>query len=133
LTAVRAQTSLEFLSLLGVLLIMLVFFSLVSYQRSMELNRAAVSAAGWRACELVSLEVNSASSVGEGYEHSFNLPMKLDGTQDYSLEISASERAVRANWSGGQCLMPAIPYSYSGAPAQGYNRVRNVGGVIVFG
>ena len=129
----RGQASLEFLAFVGISLAILVVFSLVSYGRNLELQRESAWVAGWSACKQVAFEIDAAYNVGDGYEHSFALPAKLDNRLDYSVEFVPAERSVWMNWSGDECYLPVLASQVEGAINKGYNRVENDGGVVRFG
>ena len=130
---VRAQISMEFMTLLGILLAMLVIFSLQAYFRTAELNVIAVRNAGESVCRELAFELNTAGAVGDGYEHYFVLPAKLNYGTEYSMEVDAGNGVVRANWSNGQCALPIVVAEVLGEPSNGPNSIQNQGGVIVFG
>ncbi len=129
----RGQAAMEFLALLGVAAAMLAVFSLVSFERQQELNRIEVAGAGRLVCRRVAFEANSAAAVGDGFEHEFFLPLQLEHSRDYSVEVIAAERAVLVEWGFGSCRLPLVASRFSGNPSKGENAISNQGGVIVFG
>lgn len=128
----RAQISMEFMMLFGVLLAMLVVFSVHSYFRTSSVNAASIRGEGESVCRELSFELNAAGAVGDGYERYFVLPSKLNYGTDYSIDIDAANGVVRANWSGGQCALPIVVAEVTGEPVKGANIIQNQGGVIVF-
>lgn len=129
----RGQVALEFIALVSVVAVILAIFSIVSFNEQRVLQRERVSAEGWLVCKTVALEANSAASIGDGFQHVFYLPEKLDYSRDYSLSVSGVERVVRAEWGFGSCSLPLVATSFVGSPAKGYNNISNSGGVIIFG
>jgi hypothetical protein len=126
----RGQTSMEFLAFFGILLGILVVFSIFSFYRNAELQARAADAAGWNVCKLVAGELNIAAAVGDGYTHSFYLPARLENSREYLVWLNAGEKTVEAEWEGGDCLLPVTAASAQGEFNAGQNSVSNRGGVV---
>ncbi|MEM4255373.1 MAG: hypothetical protein QXR53_03520 [Candidatus Norongarragalinales archaeon] len=125
----RNQVSVELLSLVGILSLVLVLVVVLSFVISQQLNTQKTSSGGADLCVFLATEVNTAASLGEGYERSFVMPFVY--TQfPYSIEFDNNERRVGVSWSGGGCSTPLLA-NVSGAVSQGPNFMRFENGVVV--
>lgn len=131
----RAQSSIEFIALVGIALALLVVFTLISFERQQSVFEERTRASAWSLCNLAAAEINAAVMVGDGYSREFVLPSRLESGVDYTPSVSTQTRRMRLEWAsprGGQafCEMPLLTSQVNGAPQKGENIVRNEGGVI---
>ena len=129
----RGQVAVEALAILALLLFVGLSFYFFEYLRSIQVLEERLSLDERRVARQVADEINTAAIVGDGYEHSFELPTALSGGVDYSISVDTTFQEVAVNWSEGTMNTASIvTANVTGSPLKGPNIVRNTGGVISF-
>ncbi len=129
----RAQASIEFMALVGFLLVALVAFSALSFSRHAQFvsDRDFIEAKA--IAREVAMEVDIAVGAGDGYLRVFELPPSLFGGTNFSAGTVPSEQLVEVNWSIYRFTVPILSANVEEwVFASGNNSVRNEGGLIRF-
>jgi hypothetical protein len=131
----HGQMSLEMVSGVGFVLLMLIAFSVVSFSRYQEFVYERDSIAAKSVARQVATEINVAMASGSGYSRVFELPQTLEGGAVYSVAANSTTQAVEIAWG-------ALGYSYwipmlssdveEKTLLPGNNTVSNDGGVVRF-
>lgn len=89
----RGQNSLEFILLVGFLIIVFVGFTVLLEKRSTAQHAANQQALSAQLADLVEREVILASKMRNGYTRSFDLPSYL-GTEPYALTLGGADNGL---------------------------------------
>jgi len=126
-TGRKGQTSLEFLVMLTMML--LVFTAMVSVinRRRNSLSDQRVSLQGVSVADRIGYELDMALVQGDGYHHGFDL-RKFIGSHEYSINVE--EGYIRVNWTDKNVFSSTAVQNLSGDIEPGYNRIMNDEGQI---
>jgi hypothetical protein len=126
----RGQVALEFMSLVGILALFLVGFTVVSFVRQNEIQNAQSFDSGVELCDVLLSEINDAGNAGDGYAREFYTPQLLAGLGQYYTVINSTARELSVVWNNHECVR-SLQYGVSGTLAYGANSVRNSGGAVL--
>ncbi|MBU1197068.1 hypothetical protein KJ765_01000 [Candidatus Micrarchaeota archaeon] len=113
------------------MIILLMVFLWVSFERNNEVLRARSLVEGERIGQLLAAHINTAVSVGDGYSANFTIPSHLDG-ETYAVTGFPDEQRVVVIW-GTENFSYSAPVSTTNFNLNiaGYSvQVRNEGGVV---
>lgn len=127
----RAQAGVEFLVIVSFLGLMLIIVYAITFTQQGEVTTQSSVASGWNLCQQIASEVNTAVSVGDGFERVFYLSLDVNGAA-YTVTINAAEQAVFVSWNGYACRAPLVTSQVAGTPQPGANKVKNSDGSISF-
>ncbi|MBI2663733.1 hypothetical protein HYX10_00120 [Candidatus Woesearchaeota archaeon] len=122
----KSQASFEFLSMLVVVIIIAAAFALFASDRMKEINSGQTNSELRGIASTVKNEIDIASSMEQGYERAFELPLAA-GSKNYSISLEGSFIVVSAD--DGSFALPVQPVL--GTLNQGMNRITNLNGSVV--
>lgn len=103
----KAQSSMEFLMLIGILLLVFIMFYVVMFERVQELNDKKAIILGEDIATKVQKEILLAAKVSEGYQREFTLPQKIEG-MNYSILIRGREVTVKTPKTEVVKIIPVV-------------------------
>ena len=121
----RAQSAMEFLALIGVLLIMFIFFYMIVFERIKLVNDKKEVTIGLDIAQKVQREILLAARVSDGYRREFFLPERIEGFS-YSITISGRELSVQTPKTEVVKPIPIVV----GNIANGTNIIQKTDGII---
>jgi len=131
---VKAQVSIELLSLLAVALLLLILFNIWTYRFQSSTERDSTYFDAERVCSLLANEINTAASIGDGYKKHFSLPSKLINYVDYNISVLPSGKLVVVSWRGRETWCDIISSNISiNTLNKGGNIIKNKKGEIIIG
>jgi hypothetical protein len=125
------QAGVEFMTIVAFLGLMLAVVYAVTFMQQSEVTTQSSVVSGWNICQQIASEINTAVSVGDGYERAFLLPLDVNG-EAYAVSITPVEQAVFVSWGAYSCRAPFVTSQVSGTPHAGANKVKNNNGAISF-
>ena len=99
LTLRKSEVSIEFISLVGFILVIFIIVLVVVGLKNKDVSEATVFSDAQRIANLVANEINFAASM-EGYYREFTLSQKLVNNIDYNVSINTDFRFVEVKWNG---------------------------------
>lgn len=129
----RGQVSLEIMIYFIIITLLLTIISYSAMSRSNSILDEKVNMEARRVANLVAIEIDTAVSVGEGYEHIFQLPQHLYGETDYTVTISAEYQRLYVDWDDRSYTLPLVTGNITGTVSKGINTIKNEQGVIRLG
>jgi hypothetical protein len=126
----KAQISLEFITFVSVLLLLMAVASFVAFSSSNETYKNTVGRDARSVAVVLAQEINIAVETGDGYSHNFSLPSQLYGGKNYSLVIENQE--VFISWLNNTYSLPLLIRNTTGLPGAGTNLIKNKNGEIIF-
>lgn len=127
----KGQISMEFITFLGVILVLFALASYAAVISSRDIAAENEVTDARRIASIVAYEINIAKEVGTGYSHRFSLPASLYGDSDYAVNLSENN-FVSVLWKGRSYSLPVTAENITGIVKKGPNTIRNVNGVIAF-
>ena len=121
----KAQAAMEFMILVGVLLLIFAMMMAVVSSKTTYIARKKESMAGEDIVIKVQKEINLAARVLDGYHREFTIPEKI-GNKDYDISIIGNEVILSLE---GQDFWRVIP-SVVGNVTKGNNRINKTNDVI---
>lgn len=121
----KSQTSIEFLTLTGLILFMLVLFLAVISYKVEDINLQKEIIYGEDIIIKIQKEINLASRSLDGYSRNFRLPQKL-GSLDYNITIFGNELIVLTKNQAFERRIPAI----IGNITKGINKINKTNEII---
>ncbi len=128
----RAQVSLEVMTYMVIMLLMLTLVSYVAFSKSGEIYREKINLDAKRVTKLLAIEINTAVGVGDGYKHSFFVPEHLYGDIDYTISVLGDYQRVYSRWGGNTYTVPILTGNITGDVTKGLNFIKNEDGLIRF-
>jgi len=124
----RGQASVEFLFLIGVLMMILAVFlwSDMSLQNKYYGIKTKVEAQ--KLCDEIAFEVNTAVRAGDGYKREFYMEKDFFGVSDF--DISVGNYSVFIDWEKGSTTSSIIIKNITGTVTKEWNMVENRNGNI---
>ena len=123
----KAQSSVEFMILIGVMFFFFMGVLFVIYGNISDKNKANLDTLIVDLASSVKNEISIASTAGDGYTRSFNIPGLLIGNE-YSISINASSIYVRTNDGKHAVALPVA--NVTGQIMKGDNVIKNVNGTV---
>lgn len=126
----KAQISLEVLTYLIIMTVMLSIVTFVALEKSQAIYNEKIDMDARRVLKLAAIEINTAVSIGNGYENAFLLPQQLYGQRDYTITIDADYQRIYISWYNGTYIVPVLTSNITGTINNGVNVIKNEGGLI---
>jgi thiamine monophosphate kinase len=125
---VLAQVSIEFISLISLLFILLLLVVYYNSNLHLQLTSIKILKDAQTICDQIASEINLALKAGDGYSRIFFIPPKLSGSIDY--EISVKDYLVILSWKEGSTQSTILTKNITGEILKGRNFIKNVNGII---
>jgi len=125
-TAHRGQQSIEFLPYVAIAFALLVLFVMIMAFRVTSVHEQELREELDTVVNAVHSEIRAASSVSDGYERNFTLPLIVDST-NYTIQIVAGNTVIA---SAGRFEASTVTFNVSGQPIPGKNTIRKDYGEI---
>ena len=130
LTSRKSEASIEFIVLIGILILFFVFFVGVTGVNNRDIIESTVFTNARSILDIVINEINTASRI-EGYYREFHIPEKLSDGETYTLTIYTDLRMVKIEWGNNKNLMSNIvTESIIGNVNLGTNIIKNEKGIV---
>ena len=126
----RGEISIEFISLIGIMLIIFTFMIIVIGSKNQDITDTMIYSDAQKIADTIASEINAASRI-QGYYREFNLPEKIAGIENYTVDINKQFRFVQVKWQNKNEVSNIVTENVSGTVKSGTNRIRNDGGMIV--
>jgi hypothetical protein len=123
-----AQVSVEFISAIAFLLVLLFFVVYQNYQTSVQLEEMKLYKEAYETVNKIALEINLALKSGDGYSRKFYVTDKLYGVSNFSVEVK--DYTVRLVWSKGSVSSGIMTRNITGIIKPGENTIKNVKGDV---
>ena len=127
----KGQIGIEFLVLIGLLMMMFVFYIPISWSQERLITIQRENILANRIAITVKKEIDMAVTFGPGYTRNFTLPEKII-EHDYTIDIYNQSRVVWVEWPRGEAVEQIITNKVISSPKIGNNKIINQGGKIVF-
>ncbi|MFQ5405547.1 MAG: hypothetical protein ACE5DI_00105 [Candidatus Micrarchaeia archaeon] len=127
----RGQPSVEMITMVSLLVIILAGFSLVAFQNYSEfvVDRQFIEAK--EVARQVATEINTAISVGSGYGRMFALRESFYGGEDYVVRTLPNDQVVEITWGSYRYTVPILSSNVEEKTlVNGNNTISNQGGLI---
>jgi len=121
----KAQSAMEFLMLVGILLFIFVMFYVVVFERIQRLNDEKAILLGEDVATKVQKEILLAAQVSDGYQRTFRLPQKIEG-MNYTIQVSGKEVTVKTPKTEVVKIIPEVV----GNITKEINRINKTNGTI---
>jgi hypothetical protein len=125
---VLAQVSIEFISLISVLFILLVLTIYYNSELYFQIYSTRILKEAQTISDQIASEINLALKAGDGYSRIFFLPSKLSNSVDYS--ITVENYLVIVAWDGSPVRSTILTKNVTGEFLKGRNLIRNSGGIV---
>jgi hypothetical protein len=126
----RGEVSIEFISLVGLMLSIFVFMVVVIGLKNNDITESMVYSDAQKIADAIASEINTASRI-EGYYRDFKIPEKIAGIENYTVNYSTELRFVQVKWGINNQMSNIVTSNVSGTIKPGANRIRNEGGMII--
>lgn len=126
----KAQISLEVLTYLIIMTVMLTIVTFVALEKSQAIYSEKINMDARRVLKLAAIEINTAVSIGDGYENAFSLPQQLYGQRDYTITVDPDYQRIYISWDGGSHIVPVLTNNITGTINNGVNVIKNEAGLI---
>lgn len=123
----RAQISVEFLTLVSVLLVIFLVIFFYGSRFQSETISAKIYSDARKVADDVAMEINLAAKVGDGYRRKFYVPTSIFGV-DFNLTTRGYFLILE--FKGGYTLAPIVVENISGDISKGWNVINNTEGFI---
>jgi hypothetical protein len=126
----KSEASIEFIVLIGILLLFFVFFIGITGVNNRDISESTDFANAGNILDIVTNEINTASRI-EGYYREFSLPEKLSNGEVYYITIYTNLRMVKIEWSNKKNIMSNIvTENVMGSVNPGTNLIKNYQGTV---
>jgi hypothetical protein len=125
---VLAQVSIEFISLISLLFILLLLVVYYNSNLHLQLTSIKILKDAQTISDQIASEINLALKAGDGYSRIFFIPPKLSGSIDY--EISVKDYLVILSWKEGSTQSTILTKNITGEILKGRNFIKNANGII---
>jgi len=125
---VLAQVSIEFISLISVLFILLVLTIYYNSELYFQIYSTRILKDAQTVSDQIASEINLALKAGDGYSRIFFLPSKLSNSVDYS--ITVGNYFVIVAWDSSSVQSTILTKNVTGEFLKGKNLIRNSGGIV---
>ena len=123
-----AQVSIEFISFVSILFILLIFTVYYNSNLYLQIQTAKIMKEAQAISDQVASEINLALKAGDGYSRVFTLQDKILNAIDYTITIE--KYSVKVSWDRGSTRSVILTESVNGNFLKGKNLIRNSGGMI---
>jgi hypothetical protein len=125
---VLAQVSIEFISLISVLFILLILTIYYNSELYYQIYSTRILKEAQTISDQIASEINLALKAGDGYSRIFFLPTKISNTIDYS--ITVENYLVIVAWDNSSVQSTILTKNVTGEFLKGKNLIRNSGGIV---
>lgn len=126
----KSEASIEFVVLIGILLLFFVFFIGITGVNNRDISESTVFANARNILDTVTNEINTASRI-EGYYREFFLPERLSNGEVYYITIYTNLRMVKIEWTNKKNIMSNIvTENVMGSVNPGVNVIKNEKGIV---
>jgi hypothetical protein len=125
---VLAQVSIEFISLVSVLFILLILTIYYNSEFYYQIYSTRIFKEAQTVSDQISSEINLALKAGDGYSRIFFLPEKLSNSVDYSIVVE--NYLVIVSWDTKSAQSTILTKNVAGEFFKGRNLIRNSGGIV---
>jgi len=130
LTSRKSEASIEFIVLIGILILFFVFFVGITGVNNRDIRESTVFTNAKSILDIVINEINTASRI-EGYYREFHIPEKLSNGETYTMTIYTDLRMVKIEWNSNKNLMSNIvTENIIGSVNPGTNVIKNEKGIV---
>ena len=126
----KAQSSVEFMTIFSLLLVVVIFATIVSVQNTSSLVEAKKDIEIGRLLEYVGGRIDAAYLAGHGFSSNVTIPETILGF-DYTLNTSQGSNVIYVNTSKSDYPRSILTNNVTGEFRKGENRIRNVEGEVV--
>ncbi len=130
LTSRKSEVTIEFISLVGFLLIIFIIVLIVIGLKNNDISTSTIYSDAQRTSNLIANEINFAASI-RGYYRVFEIPPKLVNNIEYSVSINTDFRLVEIKWDTKSVTSNIITNNVSGTINPGVNKIKNDGGGVL--
>lgn len=124
----RGQASVEFMFLIGVLMIILAVFLWSDMSLQNRLVGIKIKVEAQELCDKIAFEINTAVRAGDGYKREFHVEKNFFGVSDF--DISVGNYSVFIDWRRGSASSSIIVKDITGTITKGLNTIENKNGDI---
>jgi len=124
----KGQASVEFMVLIGVLMVILAVFLWSNMSLQSRLLGIKTKVEAQELCDKIAFEVNTAVRSGDGYKRGFYVEKNFFGVSDF--DISVGNYAVFVDWKQGSVVSSIITKNITGTMTKGFNTIENKNGDI---
>lgn len=125
----KAQISLEFMVLVGFVLLAFTIYTPILWQQQNEILGERKTLIGEKIALTLKNEIDMAVMFGSGYERNFTIP---DYILNSKYTITVHDRIINVKWDTGETQEMIITNRTSGIPSPGKNTILNEDDEIVF-
>ena len=126
----KAQSSVEFMTIFSLLLVVVIFATMVSVQNTSSLVEAKKDIEISRLLEYVGGRIDAAYLAGHGFSSNVTIPENVLGF-NYTLNISCGSNVIYVRMPESDHPRNIITSNITGEFRKGENTIRNVEGVVV--
>jgi uncharacterized protein (UPF0333 family) len=128
-TSQKGEVSLEFIVLVGLILVFFVSMVAVIGMKNQDITESATYSDAQKIADTVAAEINTASRI-EGYYREFEIPQRIAGMENYTVIINRNFRMVEVLWGEKNKMSSIMTENVTGEARPGKNLIRNSGGMI---
>jgi hypothetical protein len=126
----KGEVSIEFVILIGIMLVIFTSMITVIGLKNNDITQSMIYSDAQRIADSVASEINTASRIS-GYYRKFEIPAKIAGIENYSVNYSTELRFVQVKWGNNNEMSNIVTDNVSGTINPGINRIRNEGGMVI--
>jgi hypothetical protein len=130
LTLQKGEISIEFIALIGFILVIFTSMIIVIGLKNKDISDSMIYSDAQKIADTVASEINTAARI-EGYYREFEIPRKIAGMENYSVNISTDFRFVQVKWDNKNEMSNIVTENVSGTINPGLNKIRNEEGMII--
>lgn len=124
----RAQSSVEFMILISILLILFILYTQNSLSLQKDMISIKADQEAKKLSDRIAFEINTAVKSGDGYERSFFIESSFAGISDF--DVSVKDYEVKVAWSQNFVTSQIVTKNTTGNVVKGWNLIENRDGVI---
>ena len=126
----KGQSSVEFMAIFSLLLVVLILATMVSVQNTSSIVNARKDVEVRRILEYVGGRIDAAYLGGHGFSSNVTLPETIAGF-NYTLNISLGSNVIYVRMPGSDYPRNIITSNVTGEFRKGENTIRNENGMVV--
>jgi len=124
----KAQVSVEFITLISILLLLLILFVWNSFSLRMEMITLSSDTEAKKLSDRIAFEINTALKAGNGYSREFYVEKSFAGISDFDILVSTYSISIK--WSQGSVSSQMLTENIIGNVKKGRNFIENKNGEI---
>ncbi|MFP4045776.1 MAG: hypothetical protein ACLFS3_01830 [Candidatus Aenigmatarchaeota archaeon] len=117
------QISMEFMSYMGILLLVFAVFAPLLFTEAFQIYRMRETLVAERIATTLEREINTAVVFGPGYSRNFTLPERIVRS-NYTVSTNAENRLLRVSWQDSKETRQIITNNITGGFSSEENRVK---------